>query len=373
MKAHITWVLLLVLSACGGKDEEPKAAEGEPQAAAAQDAAAGEAAASEAAAAGTAPPTTTPKSALTAPLSARYRLIDVTNSRERLVAVGQRGNIVTSADGKTWQQSPSPVNAMLTRVSFLDAQRGWAVGYDGAILHSSDGGGSWTVQHYDTGARQFFDILMLDAQNGIAVGGYGTYMSTADGGANWQLRSFPIGDLGQHFNSIVRLGDGTLFIAGEKSLLATSGDNGETWQLLKSPYSGSLFGAVPIGERGVLVYGLRGRVYVARDVSAVAKQDLATFDPSGKMLSDDPAEVARLGWQQLQGGLNESMFGATLLPDGEVLLVGVNGLGEKTTLASASLTPLKLPTDATLSDVLPWNGRLIGAGKRGVVDLGAVN
>ncbi len=367
MKAHITWVLLLALTACGGKEEKPKTAD------AAAPPAAPEEGAGEGAVAGTAPATTTPKPALEAPLAAHYRMIAIVDTGQRLIAVGQRGNIVTSTDGKTWKQSPSPVNAMLTRVRFLDAERGWAVGYDGAILHSSDGGGSWKVQHYDTGARQLFDILMLDAQNGIAVGGYGTYLTTADGGASWQVRTFPIGELGQHFNSIMRLGDGTLFIAGEKSLLAVSADQGENWQLLKSPYSGSMFGAVPLGERGVLVYGLRGRVYVARDISAVAKLDLATFDSSGKLLSDDPAEVARLGWQQLQGGLNESMFGATLLPDGEVLLVGVNGLGEKTTLASASLTPLKLPTDATLSDVLPWNGRVIGTGKRGVVDLGAIN
>ncbi|MGH8530687.1 MAG: WD40/YVTN/BNR-like repeat-containing protein [Nevskiales bacterium] len=366
MKMHIGWMLLLALSACGGKDEEPKAADAVPPPEATAEAASDEAAPPP-------PHSIKPQPALEAPLAAKYRMIDIADTGQRLIAVGQRGSIVISDDGKTWKQVPSPVNTMLTRVRFLDAQRGWAVGYDGAILHTNDGGGSWALQHHNAEARQLFDILMLDAQNGIAVGGYGAYLATADGGANWQLRQFPIGDLGQHFNTIVQLGNGTLFIAGEKSLLATSTDRGENWQLLHSPYAGSMFGAVPMGERGVLVYGLRGRVYVAADIGAVATQDVAAFDPAARLTTGDAAGITQLGWQQLNGGLSESMFGAAKLPDGEVLLVGVNGLGEKTNLAAASLTPLKLPTDASLSGALARDGRVIGVGKRGVVDLGAIN
>ncbi|HXG29594.1 MAG TPA: YCF48-related protein [Nevskiales bacterium] len=314
-----------------------------------------------------------PQPALAAPLAAKYRLIDITDTGKRLVAVGQRGNIVVSDDGKTWKQVPSPVNVMLTRARFLDPNRGWAVGYDAAILHSADGGDSWQLQHYDAEARQLYDILMLDAQNGIAVGGYGTYLVTADGGRSWQPRQFPLTDLGLHFNAIERLGDGTLFIAGEKSLMAWSADNGATWTMLDSPYNGSFFGAVPLGTRGVLVYGLRGHTYVSLDVTAAAKQDPATFDPPSRVMVEDPKKVAAMGWRYLAGGLYESMFGATPLPDGEVLLAGVNGLAQRTRLAAGTLEPVRLPTDATLADLFIWRGRLIGVGKRGVVDLGALN
>lgn len=311
-----------------------------------------------------------PQPALTAPLAAQSRLIDIADTGRRLVAVGQRGNIVVSDDGKTWRQSPSPVNVMLTRVRFLDENRGWVVGYDGAILHSRDGGDSWKLQHYDAAARQLFDILMLDAQNGIVVGGYGSYLVTTDGGAHWTPRASPLSELGLHLNAITRLSDGTLFISGEKSLLAWSGDGGESWQMLNSPYNGSFFGAVPLGARGVLVYGLRGRVYVTSDVTTAAKQDPARFDPPSRVTVDDPKQVAAMGWRQLTGGLHESMFGATPLPDGEVMLVGVNGLGQKSRLAAGTLDPVRLPTEATLAGVLAWRGRLIGVGKRGAVDLG---
>jgi photosystem II stability/assembly factor-like uncharacterized protein len=313
-----------------------------------------------------------PQPALAAPLAANHRLIDIADTGRRLVAVGQRGNIVTSDDGKTWKQAPSPVNIMLTRARFLDENHGWVVGYDGAILHSADGGARWQVQHYDAEARQLYDILMLDAQNGIAVGGYGSYLVTANGGGSWTAKPSPLADLGLHFNTIIRLGDGTLFIAGEKSLMAWSSDNGETWQMLNSPYNGSFFGAVPLGTRGVLVYGLRGRVYVSMDVTRAAKQDPASFDPPSRVTVEDPEQLARMGWRHLTGGLTESMFSAAPLPDGEILLAGINGLSEKTSLAAATVQPVKLPTEATLSGVLAWRGQLIGVGKQGVVALGMV-
>lgn len=313
-----------------------------------------------------------PQAALPAPEAARYRLIDIADTGQRLVAVGQRGNIVVSDDSKTWTQVPSPVNIMLTRVRFLDGNNGWVVGHDAAILNTTDGGNTWKVQHYDAAARQLYDILMLDAQNGIAVGGYGSYLVTADGGDSWVPRQSPLADMGLHFNTIERLSDGTLFIAGEKSLMAWSSDKGETWQMLNSPYNGTFFGAVPLGTRGVLVYGLRGRVYVSLDVTAAAKQDPTTFDPPSRVSVDDPKKIAAMGWQYLTGGLYESMFSATRLPDGEVILVGINGLSQKTQLAAGTLSQVRLPTEATLADVLPYQGRLIGVGKQGVVQLGAI-
>jgi photosystem II stability/assembly factor-like uncharacterized protein len=314
-----------------------------------------------------------PRPALEAAQAAHYRLIDLADTGNRLVAVGQRGNIVYSADGKHWQQAISPVNIMLTRVRFLDEMSGWAVGYDAAILHSADGGLTWTVQHYDATARPLYDILMLDGNNGIAIGGYGSYLATKDGGASWQPRQSPFVDMGLHFNSIEKLGDGTLFIVGEKSLMAYSTDQGNHWQMLNSPYNGSFFGSVALGTRGVLVYGLRGHVYVSLDVTAAARQDPVRFDPPNRVMVEDPKKVAAMGWQALAGGINESMFGATRLPDGEVMLVGVNGLAQKTQLVTGRLAPVELPTEATLSDLLPWRGRLVGVGKRGVVDLGALN
>ncbi|MDO6748847.1 WD40/YVTN/BNR-like repeat-containing protein, partial [Gilvimarinus sp. 1_MG-2023] len=74
-------------------------------------------------------------------------LLDITQAGERLVAVGAFGHILYSDDqGASWQQAQVPVSVTLTAVSFADARHGWAVGHDGIILATEDGGLNWRKQ-----------------------------------------------------------------------------------------------------------------------------------------------------------------------------------------------------------------------------------
>ena len=134
--------------------------------------------------------------ALTAPKASAHRLIDVTRAGDAMLAVGQQGVILRSDDGRTWQQVASPVSTMLTRVIFTDAQHGWVLGYEDTLLHSDDGGRSWTLRHRDREGRALYDLVFLDSQRGLAVGAYGTVLTTADGGHSWQQDSTVLGELG---------------------------------------------------------------------------------------------------------------------------------------------------------------------------------
>ena len=63
----------------------------------------------------------------------------LTAAEGRLVAVGDRGHVLVSADqGATWEQILVPTRAMLTAVAFADAKNGTAVGHDGVILATND-------------------------------------------------------------------------------------------------------------------------------------------------------------------------------------------------------------------------------------------
>jgi photosystem II stability/assembly factor-like uncharacterized protein len=62
-------------------------------------------------------------------------------------------------------------DAELTAVTFVDADRGWAVGDRGVIWHTADGGRSWKLQQSGVTCR-LEAIQFLDADNGIAVGGW---------------------------------------------------------------------------------------------------------------------------------------------------------------------------------------------------------
>lgn len=311
-----------------------------------------------------------PQAALTAPKAAQNRLIDIAVAGSRLVAVGEQGVILTSADGKTWTQVTSPVNGMLTRLRFSDGKKGWALGYDAAILQTIDGGRTWAVRHFDSQARPLYDLLFVDAQRGIAVGGYGSLYETTDGGQTWTARESELSALGMHFNTILKLGDDSLFIAGERGLMARSTDAGATWTVLDFPYAGSIFGALPVGEKGVLAYGMRGNVFEALDVSACVPMEVAAWDPYARENIENAARIAALGWRRLDNPVRESLFGALPSSSG-VVLVGVNGTVVKLDAAGDSLKPLKTPASETLARVVAFKGRFIGVGRKGTQDLGA--
>jgi photosystem II stability/assembly factor-like uncharacterized protein len=127
-------------------------------------------------------------------LPARRLLNAAAVAGTRLVAAGQRGHIVVSDDrGKTWTQAEVPVSADLTGLSFPTAQRGWAVGHDGVVLVTTDGGMSWTRQldgrRIQAGLPleqlSLLDVWFDDEKSGTAVGAFGLILRTEDGGATW--------------------------------------------------------------------------------------------------------------------------------------------------------------------------------------------
>jgi len=159
------------------------------------------------------------------------------------VAVGKSGVILRTEDGgQTWITAQSPVTDHLYGVYFQDSQYGWAVGFGpggshdlnpalsekGTILHTQDGGLTWTEQTSGT-ETALTDIHFTDQNTGIAVGGQGGswYQSgppirgiilvTSDGGNNWK-----ISDLPRHENiqGVKTLPGGRVYIAGSRGFIA---------------------------------------------------------------------------------------------------------------------------------------------------------
>ncbi|TXH05608.1 MAG: hypothetical protein E6R07_02025 [Nevskiaceae bacterium] len=317
-------------------------------------------------------PPQTPRPALLAPKSLHARLLDIALAGSRMVAVGEQGVIIHSDDGKHWQQSRSPVNVMLTRVRFSDAQHGWVLGYSGSILQTSDGGMTWTLRHFDPQSHALYDVLFLDAQRGLAVGAYGTVLESSDGGATWNPGAAALADQRLHLNAVLRLADGTLLVVGEHGLLARSRDAGASWQALHSPYIGSFFGAIARGAKGVLAFGMRGHVYETADLAACPATDIAHWDPDGQQAADTPQAAAALGWHRVENPSNESLFGVLPLKDDGLLFVGINGTALKQAASGAALTVVKTPAVETLVHAVDYQGRVIAVGRQGVQDLGAL-
>ena len=199
------------------------------------------------------------------PLATESMLLDITRAGDTLVAVGERGHIVISTDGESWQQvEVVPTRSTLTSV-FSVGNRLWAGGHDAVIITSGDGGETWTRQFFDPDRQQaVMDIYFTDENNGVAIGSYGLDLWTRDGGQTWEDATVdPENDF--HLNSLVRFSDGRRLIAGEAGYSYRSYDDGETWEAIEMPYQGSMWGALKTNGGCVLFYGLRGHVLESCD------------------------------------------------------------------------------------------------------------
>jgi photosystem II stability/assembly factor-like uncharacterized protein len=72
----------------------------------------------------------------------------------------------------------------LNAVWFATPARGWAVGGEGVILATLDGGETWRPQRSGVG-DDLYDVKFFDASEGWAVGRGGALLHTRDGGRTW--------------------------------------------------------------------------------------------------------------------------------------------------------------------------------------------
>ncbi|MGQ9464531.1 MAG: WD40/YVTN/BNR-like repeat-containing protein, partial [bacterium] len=96
----------------------------------------------------------------------------------------------TTNGGNSWTPISAPSNAYYLRaLDFADNLNGWAVGRFGTIIHTSDGGNTWTLQT-NAATGTLFDVDFSDSLHGIACG-YDIILYTTDGGTNWQIGQIP--------------------------------------------------------------------------------------------------------------------------------------------------------------------------------------
>jgi len=306
---------------------------------------------------------TKPRPSEIMPLAQRSPMLGLVNTGKHLVAVGDRGQILVSNNGRNWAQVQTPVRSPLTAVNFVDDLNGWAVGHDATILHTANGGKTWELQAFNAELEKpYLSVLFLDASNGFAVGAYGLASKTTDGGKTWADLDAPAIRADEvHLNDLIKLGNGNLLVAGEQGLVGLSADGGKTWEKLTSPYEASLFGALPVGEKGALVYGLRGNVFISNDVR------------SGS-------------WTKVDAKTVDTFFGGTKTADGKLALVGLSGTILVVDPATSEARQLKIRKDevtaagrritdvvtSTLSAVIPFKEGLLVAGDEGIQTLASL-
>jgi photosystem II stability/assembly factor-like uncharacterized protein len=287
--------------------------------------------------------------AATVTRAANSKLSGIAAAGQRLVAVGARGLIIISDDqGVTWSQIESPVSTDLLDVYFPSASQGWVVGHEGVVLHTADGGKSWTKQldgrlaeklftdhfnqlaaagdamaasyldavklNYADGPEQaLMDVWFSDDNNGFVVGTFGTILATHDGGKSWEswMEKVDNPDL-LHYNAISGVGQ-DVFIASERGTVFKLDRAADKFLPVQTGYAGTFFNVGGTGST-VIAVGLRGTAYK----------------------SDDAGQT----WAQIPTGLKVAMTDVRLLKDGRFLLVSLDGRAVVSDKSFANFKPL---------------------------------
>ena len=126
------------------------------------------------------------------PTGNHLRNITFTDS-DTWTAVGDNGTIIRTTDGgATWVCQASGTENWLYDVAFTDTHTGTAVGSFGSIIQTTDGGETWvaldlTSTDHDISPRGWFTgISFTDADTGYVVSAYGGIYGTTDGGITWK-------------------------------------------------------------------------------------------------------------------------------------------------------------------------------------------
>lgn len=295
---------------------------------------------------------------------------------ERLLAAGARGHIVYSDDeGASWQQAQVPVSADLTALHFVDPKQGWAVGHEGVVLHTADGGASWELQldgrranklvlehvralpaDTDPAARDallaeaeravtegpslpLLDVWFADARQGFVVGAYNLIFHTRDGGKTWQ--PWVERTQNERFYHLygIRGSDAGVYIAGELGLALRLDADAGRFVAMQTPYEGSWFGLLT--KPGlVLAYGLRGTAY--------------------RSLDDGQT------WQIVATGITTSITAGQVLADGRLLLCSQAGDVLVSADDGASFQRIGLKAPMSCAGIAASGDTLVLSGPRGV-------
>lgn len=85
-------------------------------------------------------------------------------------------------------QNPMPTRNTLNDVTLIDGNSGWAVGDNGTIVITTNGGTDWALQESGT-SKSLHGVCFINSFNGYAVGDSGTILRTQNGGMNWTVQT----------------------------------------------------------------------------------------------------------------------------------------------------------------------------------------
>jgi len=145
----------------------------------------------------------------------------------------------------------------------------------------------------------------------------GLLLHSSDGGASWESWQDRVPNpTGSHLYAAVRSG-GALYLVGEQGSVFRSEDRGQSFVALPPSYKGSFFGAAAVGERDLIVFGLRGNAFAYREETRA--------------------------WQAVKLPTSATVNNGLRLKDGSTLLVTQGGEVLRSADGARTFVPLRVP------------------------------
>lgn len=278
------------------------------------------------------------------------------------IAVGDNGTIVrTTNGGATWQQVFSDPDSAdtLYDVSFANATTGWAVGSSSTVLRTTDGGQTWTPQTipdnqkpfpFSPGLNTLLSVHAIDSSRVCAVGAGGWVLLTGNGGATWTRKNNGSGAPKLNLNALFFANDTVGWAIGAQVLLKTT-DGGNTWTQM------------PAAAGSLTLFGLAGLAGNTERLWTVGQNGIALYSTNGGTSWLRPGESAGAMWVTTGSTINALWFvGAT-----HGWAVGEGSAFIRTVDAGRSWRAMVAPPGGKLEDVHfvdANNGWTVGAAGR---------
>jgi photosystem II stability/assembly factor-like uncharacterized protein len=294
--------------------------------------------------------------ALPSPEAKKALLLDLDWVGDRLVAVGEQGHIIYSDDGgTTWSHAEVPVSLMITAVDFPDGDDGWAVGHEGLVLASKDRGETWSIAltgediaglQIEAAERLVEEVrARLDEAPEEEAEDAQWALEEAEFALEDARRAEEEGFMHPALNVWFRDADNG-YVTGAYGMLLRTSDGGSSWQLqsnrLDNPNGYHLYDIAQSRSGSLIVVGEAGQLHRSRDDGQT--------------------------WEALDSPYEGSYFGVIATDKGSLLIFGLRGRIFRSEDDGDSWTAIDAPGESTLFDGrVVANGPIVLVGAAGTV------